>query len=160
MKRLSSNGICICSNTMMIVIVTFCLLDTFITNVVNYVIEFEHWGKYKILLITPEEVSLNNNQQQILLYVSSYIVFASKKRYNLLLKLSKLKETAVIAVRRLGSFTKGRFQISKFHGFLDFTHRWVGQVDRGGLAEVKVELYLFIRSIENSVHKTLNISLI
>ena len=92
--------------------------------------------------------------------MSRYIVFASKKRYNLLLKLSKLKETAVIAVRRLGSFTKGRFQISKFHGFLDFTHRWVGQVDRGGLAEVKVELYLFIRSIENSVHKILNISLI
>ena len=63
MKRLSSNGICICSNTMKIVIVTFYLLDTFITNVVNYVIEFEHWGKYKISLITPKEVSLNNNQQ-------------------------------------------------------------------------------------------------
>ena len=61
MKRLSSNGICICSNTMMIVIVTICLLDTFITNVVNYVIEFGHWVKYKILLITPKEVSLTNN---------------------------------------------------------------------------------------------------
>ena len=34
------------------------------------------------------------------------------------------------------------------------------QVNEGGLAEVKNEFYFFLRSIENSVCKTLNISLI
>ena len=65
---------------------------------------------------------------------------------------------AIAALQLLGTFMK--CQISKVHNFLDFTHRWVEQVNRGGLVEVKDEFYLFIRSIENSVRKTLNISLI
>ena len=65
---------------------------------------------------------------------------------------------AIAALQLLGSFMK--CQISKVHNFLDFTHRWVEQVNRGGLVEVKDEFYLFIRSIENSLRKTLNISLI
>ena len=42
----------------------------------------------------------------------------------------------------------------------DFTRRWVKQVDRAGLIEVKDEFYLFIESIENSFRETLNINLI
>lgn len=42
----------------------------------------------------------------------------------------------------------------------DFTRRWVKQVDRAGLIEVKDEFYLFIESIENSLRETLNINLI
>ena len=42
----------------------------------------------------------------------------------------------------------------------DFTRRWVKQVDRVGLIEVKDEFYLFIESIENSLRETLNINLI
>ena len=87
-----------------------------------------------------------------------YIVFALKKKYNLLSKSSKSKEVAITALQLLDTLIKG--QISKVHNFLDFTHRWVEQVNRGGLVEVKDEFYLFIRSIENSVCKTLNVSLI
>ena len=134
------------------------LLDTFVMNIVNYVIEFENRQKCKNLPMTPKEVPLNDNEQHILRYVSGYIVFALKKKYNLLSKSSKSKEVAIAALQLLGTFMK--CQISKIHNFLDFTHRWVEQVNRGGLVEVKDEFYLFIRSIENSVHKTLNISLI
>lgn len=42
----------------------------------------------------------------------------------------------------------------------DFTRRWVKQVDRAGLIEVKDEFCLFIESIENSLRETLNINLI
>lgn len=42
----------------------------------------------------------------------------------------------------------------------DFTRRWVKQVDRAGLIEVKDEFYLFIESIENPLRETLNINLI
>ena len=42
----------------------------------------------------------------------------------------------------------------------DFTRRWVKQVDRAGLIEVKDEFYLFIESIENSLRETPNINLI
>ena len=42
----------------------------------------------------------------------------------------------------------------------DFTRRWVKQVDRAGLIEVKDEFYLLIESIENSLRETLNINLI
>ena len=125
------------------------LLDTFVMNIVNYVIEFENRQKCKNLPMTPKEVPLNDNEQQILRYVSGYIVFALKKKYNLLSKSSKSKEVAIAALQLLGTFMK--CQISKVHNSLDFTHRWVEQVNRGGLAEVKDEFYLFIRSIENSV---------
>ena len=134
------------------------LLDTFVMNIVSYVIEFENRGKYKNLPVTPKEVPLNDNEQQILRYVSGYIVFSLKKKYNLLSRSSKSKEGAIAALQLLGTFVKG--QISKVHNFLDFTHRWVEQVNRGGLVEVKDEFYLFIRSIENSIRKTLNIGLI
>ena len=131
----------------------FYLLDTFVMNIISYAIEFGNRGKYKNLTVTPKEVALNDNEQQILCYVSGYIVFALKTKYTLLLKSSKLKE-----VQLLGTFIIG--QISKVYNFLDFTHRWVDQVNRRGLAVVKDEFYLFIRSIENSVHKTLSISFI
>ena len=134
------------------------LLDTFVMNIVSYAIEFENSGKYKNLTVTPKEVPLNDNEQQILCYVSMYIVFALKTKYTLLSKSSKLKETAIAALQLLGTFIIG--QISKVYNFLDFTHRWVDQVNRRGLAVVKDEFYLFIRSIEISVHKTLNISFI
>ena len=65
---------------------------------------------------------------------------------------------AIAALQLLGTFIKG--QISKVYNFLDFTHRWVEQVNTGGLVEMKDEFYLFIRSIENSIRKTLNICLI
>ena len=65
---------------------------------------------------------------------------------------------AIAALQLLGTFIKG--QISKVYNFLDFTHRSVEQVNRGGLVEMKDEFYLFIRSIENSIRKTLNIGLI
>ena len=108
--------------------------------------------------MTPKEVPLNDNEQQILRYVSGCIVFALTKMYNLLSKSSKSKEVAIAALQLLGTFIKGR--ISEVHNFLDFTHRWVEQVNRGGLVEVKNEFYLLIRSIENSIRKTLNIGLI
>ena len=65
---------------------------------------------------------------------------------------------AIAALQLLGTFVK--CQISKVHNFLDFTHRWVEQVNRGGIVEVKDEFYVFTRSIENAACKTLNISLI
>ena len=132
------------------------LLDTFVMNVVSYVIEFENRGKYKNLPMTPKEVPLNDSEQQILRYVSGYINFALKKKYKLLSKSSKLKEVAIAAHQLLRTFMK--CQISKVHNFLDFTHSWVEQVNRGGLEEVKDEFYLFLRSIENSVRKPINIS--
>ena len=52
------------------------LLDTFVMNTVSYVIEFENRGKYKNLTMTPKAVPLNDNEQQILQYVSGYILFA------------------------------------------------------------------------------------
>ena len=134
------------------------LLDTFVMNIVSYVIEFENREKYKNLPMTPKELLLNDNEQQILRYVSGYIVFALKKKYNLLSKSLKSKEVAIATLQLLDTFIKG--QISKVYNFLDFAHTWVEQVNRGGLVEVKDEFYLFIRSIENSVRKTLNISLI
>ena len=63
--------------------------------------------------MTPKEVPLNDNEQQILRYVSGYIVFALKKKYNLLSKSSKSKEVAIAAPQLLGTFIKG--QISKVH---------------------------------------------
>ena len=89
---------------------------------------------------------------------SVYIVFALKKKYTLLSKSAKLKLVAIAALQLLGTFIKG--QISKVHNFLDFVHRWVEQVNRGGLVEVIDEFYVCIRSIENPVYKTLNIKLI
>ena len=67
-------------------------------------------------------------------------------------------EVAIAALQFLSTFIKG--QINKVHNFLEFTHRWVEQVNRGELVEVKDEFYLFIRRVQNSVGKTLNISLI
>ena len=65
---------------------------------------------------------------------------------------------AIAQLQLLGTFIKG--QIRKVDNFLDFTHRWVEQVNRGGLVAMKDEFYLFIRSIENSIRETLNIALI
>ena len=69
--------------------------------------------------------------------MSAYIIFPSGKKYNLLSKSSKSKKVAISAKQLLGTFTKG--QIGKVHNFLGFTHRWVEQVNRGGLLEVKDE---------------------
>ena len=82
------------------------VLDTFVMNIVSYVIEFENREKYKNLPMTPKEVPLNDNEQQILRYVSGYIVFALNKKYNLLSKSSKSKEVAIAALQLLGTFIK------------------------------------------------------
>ena len=81
-----------------------------------------------------------------------------KEEVYIAFKIIKIEGNGYCCTALLGTFIIG--QISKFYNFLDFTHRRVDQVNRRGLAVVKDEFYLFIRSIENSVHKTLNISLI
>ena len=82
------------------------LLDRFVLNIVSYAIELENRGKYKNLPMTPKEIPLNDNEQQILRYVSGYIVFALNKKYNLLSKSSKSKEVAIAALQLLGTFIK------------------------------------------------------
>ena len=52
------------------------LLDTF----VMYVIEFENREKYKNLPMTPKEVPLNDNEQQILRYVSGLHCLCIKEK--------------------------------------------------------------------------------
>ena len=89
------------------------LLDTFVMNIVSYVIELENRGKYKNLPVTPKAVHLNDNEQQILRYVSGHIVFSLKKKYNLFSKSSKSKKVDIAALQLLGTFIKG--QISKVH---------------------------------------------
>ena len=117
-------------------------------NIVGYVTGFENRGKYKNLPMTAKEVLLTDNEQQILPHVCEYTVFALKKKYNLLSKSSKSKEVAIAALRLLGTFTKG--QISRVHNFFGLSR----------LIEEKDEFYLFIKSMENLLRKTLNISLI
>ena len=65
------------------------LLDTFVMSIVSYVKKFENRGKYENLLRTPKEVSLIDNENQILQHVSGCIVFALNKKYNLFSKSSK-----------------------------------------------------------------------
>ena len=95
------------------------------------VIEFQNKGKYKNLPMTPKELPLNYNEQQIWRYVSGYIVFALKKKYNLLSKLSKSKEVAIAVPQLFGTFIKG--QISKVHISMNLLTVGSSRLIEGGL---------------------------
>ena len=56
MKELSKNGMFICRQYNHDSSRYLDLLDTFVMNIVIYVIEFENRGKHKNLPVTPKEV--------------------------------------------------------------------------------------------------------
>ena len=105
-----------------------------------------------------ELLRLTDDEQQIVYYVAGFIVFSLKKNYKNLKKLNNCQDVSVASFQLLDSFmTSG---VTKASSFLDFTHKWVETINRGGLIEVTDQFFLFIRNIETEVRKYLNLSLL
>ena len=133
------------------------LFDSFLTEIIAYILKYENAHKIEKEVQIQKE-PLTNNEQQILRYVSGFIIFSLRNKYKLLLKSSKSKEVANAVLQLLNTF--GNPEMKKINSYLDFTHQWVELNNRGGLIQVNDDFYLFIRTIENLVRNTLNLNLI
>ena len=136
----------------------FCMFYQFLTMSIVHGI-LSHENEQNNLATTTLDLHLTKEEQEVLYYVSGYIVFSLKRKYS---KLSgtKNKDVSVAAVQFLDSLHISSDKQISGHSFLEFARRWVDTVTRGGLVRVNDDMFIFCRRIENVVRKVFNVNLI
>lgn len=101
--------------------------------------------------LTPEE-------EQIVCYISGFIVFSLKTKYKRLIKSPQAEIVAVAALQFLKSLELKNS--IKGDSFKEYVHAWVNLKSRGGLVKVNDGMFRFTCVIENIVRQTLTIGFI
>ncbi|XP_033104332.1 uncharacterized protein LOC117106889 [Anneissia japonica] len=94
---------------------------------------------------------LDKSTKEVIRYTAGYVPYALHKRY------SKVKgETAKVYCTLLSNWkVKGT---DNYRTFLEYTNGWLRKQTRGGLFEVKDNVYLFFRTLENDTRKHLTVT--
>ena len=102
------------------------------------------------------DVKLNEKEENVLRYVSGYIPFSLKNRY------SKIDgKDAKIVLQVINSWrAPSDSRLESSYSFLEYTKKWVSEVNRGGLFLVNNDFYIFIRRLENVARLFFNKDLI
>ena len=128
-----------------------------VMDVINRILKLHN--QHQIPEMTSNtELKLSEDEQQIIYYVAGFIIFSMKKKYTHLKKVKSCQDAAVASLQLFDSFMTSA--VSRASTFLDFTHKWVETINRGGLIEVNDQFFLFIRNIEVEVQKYLNLALL
>ena len=134
------------------------LFHFLVMRCVNSIMSLENEERFEhTKCVKATNWELTKEEQEVVSYVAGYMIFSLKRKYKKLQTSSSSKEIAVAALQLLQSLeTKGNSEF-KSNSFLDFTHKWVEKVNRGGLVRVNDNMFIFVRRIENVVRQVLNI---
>ena len=130
------------------------LMFALTTTVVKRIFILEN-QLYRDTLEVNIETELTNKEQEVIYYVSGYILFSLIKRYK------KFDESGNVEAKDALVFfssLKGTTQEVECHNFLHFVKKWTNLVDRGGLIKVNDQFFIFIRYVETIVRKILTFS--
>ena len=115
----------------------------------------EMYGLYETVHTPPQERSiLSKDEDNIIRYACGYIVRTMLQKY-----LKQHGEKAASFVECISRMQADHTDDKPLSSFLDYTCEWIGAVNRGGLYEVKNEVYLLFREIEARMQSHLMVHL-
>ena len=101
---------------------------------------------------TSEPSKIDDREQNILKYVSGFVVFSLTKKYSLL---DNEVHTKFVKVLDTWSLKNANQAV-----WFEFKDKWLNLVNRGGLVDVNNDCFLFFRSIEYTVRKVFNVNIL
>ena len=105
------------------------------------------------------DLKLSVEEQEVIRYVSGYLIFSLKIKYEKMAKSICSKEIAVAALQLLSSLQMvGESKLAS-QTFLEFSKKYLEKKNRGGIVKPNDAMFIFVRGIENVVRNVLNINL-
>ncbi|XP_057311592.1 uncharacterized protein LOC130649343 [Hydractinia symbiolongicarpus] len=132
------------------------LLQKFVMELIKILVAHENKNRH---VEKSLDLKLTTEEQTVLYYVSGYIIFSLRKKYQRLAD-SKNKVVAVAALQFLNSLKVSGDDKLQVYSFLDYTRSWVDQVSRGYLIKVNDDMFIFCRRIKNVIRKVLNLNML
>ena len=129
-----------------------------VMDIVTAIIKFENESNRnsseKLL-----ELTLTKEEEEVLYYVSGYIVFSLVNKYTRLL-VNNAKHTDYSDVLQFLSSLRTQHSNIKANCFHNYVKKWTEIQSRGGLIQVNYSMFVFVKRIEYAVRSILNINLI
>jgi len=110
--------------------------------------------------ITSGDLSMTNEENQILHYVAGYVVFSLSKKYKALLKEKPKNNIAIAVIEFLKSLKVSSNAELSGNTLAEYIEKWTKLVSRGYLVEVNKVMYEFIYKIEMVARNILNVNYI
>ena len=129
-------------------------------EIVTVIIKYENEQKNHNISDKELDINLTDEEQQIIYYVSGYIVFSLLRKYQKIQSKNPMNVAATAVIQFLISLKMKHSSAVEGASFFQFTKKWIDVVNRGGLVKVCDEMFIFIRLIENSMREILNLNLI
>ena len=125
-----------------------------VTAIIKSENESNRYSSEKLL-----ELTLTKEEEEVLYYVSGYIVFSLVNKYTRLL-VNNAKHTDYSDVLQFLSSLRTEHSNIKANCFHNYVKKWTEIQSRGGLIQVNDSMFVFVKRIEYAVRSILNINLI
>ena len=130
------------------------LYQNIATEVLTEMIKYLNLKHYKAKQTSR---NLTKEEKEVLAYVSGYVVLALYRKYCRILKTGKNNIIATAALQVLDTFKVSGGDSLSSENFKEYRNSWLDGVNRGGLLKVNQGFFNFIRYVETTVQRYLNI---
>ena len=98
--------------------------------------------------------------EQVIYYVSGYIVYSLRKKYTRFIKLNTNNISAIAALQFMNSINVNHSEHMSGNSYQEFVRKWAKLVSRGYLIELNDEMLEFTKQFDLVVRSVLNIKFI
>ena len=131
------------------------LYSFLIDKLVFLLINFEN--DHKKCADTEVKTDISPGEEQVIYYVSAYIVYSLRKKYTRLIKLNTSNISAGTALHFLNSLNaKNHSENLSGNSYQKFVRKWTKLINRGYLIKVNDEMFEFTKQLEYIVSSVLN----
>ena len=104
--------------------------------------------------VAMTDVSLSETEEQVLRYVAGFVAYKLSKHF----ARYPANSVAKLCLSVIKSWQNNPSLPQEPKTFLDYTNQWIAEVNRGGLFNVKDEVFIVFRHIENTCKPLLDVS--
>ena len=94
--------------------------------------------------------------EQVIYYVSGYIVYSLRKKYTRFIKLNTNNISAIAALQFMNSINVNHSEHMSGNSYQEFVRKWAKLVSRGYLIELNDEMLEFTKQFDLVVRSVLN----
>ena len=130
------------------------LYSFLIDKLVLLLIKFEN--EHKKCADIEVKTDITPGEEQVIYYISGYIVYSLRKKYTRFIKLNTNNMSARIVLQFLNSINANHSEHLSGNTYHEFVRKWTKLVSRGYLIEVNDEMFEFTKQLELVVSSVLN----